>query len=173
LEKIEPTDIEEILLGQWMSPLSEKTPEKPGIFGIKTSNGKYMSSDSIGKVFIEREAIGASEEWLPVILSSASGNEEERSQDTLPSFRFAFQSKIGKYLSFDSTKLKLFRADSENIGEQERFIVKVQSQKRRTNRLAIDRQSATSKKEITSDSLGKYEETLMYSFFTPYLYQPL
>lgn len=162
LQQVEPSEREDIILGQWMTAIQEKTPEQPGLFGLKTSFGKYLSSDAIGKVFIEREAMGPSEEWLPIKIDSKEEKQAaEADSCALPSIvQFAFRSKLGKYLSFDPIKLNQFRADSEQIGEQETFLIRVQSQKRRANRLVYDGQSATTAtKEV---DLEKYEETLMY-----------
>jgi len=152
IQEKEPMETEELLLGQWIGGVTEQDTQNPGIFGMKTPHGKYLSSDSIGKVFLEREAVGASEEWTPVILSSSS----------LHGVAFAFQSKLTrKYLSFDADKLNQFRADSESVGDQETFIVKVQTQKRKANRRAIDGQDRLGTTTSTPSNIDDFEEAML------------
>ncbi|KAH9981007.1 FRG1-like family-domain-containing protein [Lactifluus volemus] len=71
-----------------------------------TGEGKFLSCDKHGLVTADREARGPQEEWTPVVLEDGM-----------------------KYLSIDEVaggQLAL-RGDSDNVGFQERFYVKIQN----------------------------------------------
>jgi protein FRG1 len=80
---------------------------------FRTPDGKFLSSDQHGLVSANREARGPQEEWNPVILEDGM---------------VALQNIYEKYLAVDEVaggKLSL-RADSDTVGFQEKFWVKVQ-----------------------------------------------
>jgi len=54
LDKLEPLEPTQFLIGR---------SHLPGIYCLKTAYGKYISSDSKGRVYATREAVGASEGW--------------------------------------------------------------------------------------------------------------
>lgn len=79
-----------------------------------TGEGKFLSCDTHGLVSADREARGPQEEWTPVIL---------------PDGMAAFMNVYEKYLSVDEVAggtLQL-RGDSEEVGFNERFWIKIQS----------------------------------------------
>ena len=76
--------------------------------------GKFLSCDKHGLVTADREARGPQEEWTPVVLEGGM---------------VAFMNVYEKYLSIDEVaggQLAL-RGDSDNMGFQERFYVKIQN----------------------------------------------
>ncbi|KAG9044603.1 hypothetical protein FS837_007860 [Tulasnella sp. UAMH 9824] len=94
---------------------------------LRTPDGKFMSCDQHGVVSSDREARGPQEEWTPVILPDAPG-------------MVAFQSYYSKYLSIDETAggTMSLRCDSEEVGFNERFFVKVQAEyKRKAGRMPV------------------------------------
>ncbi len=79
-----------------------------------TGEGKFLSCDKHGLVSADREARGPQEEWTPVVLEDGM---------------VAFMNVYEKYLSIDEVaggQLTL-RGDSDTVGFQERFYVKIQS----------------------------------------------
>ncbi|KAI0273312.1 FRG1-like family-domain-containing protein [Gloeopeniophorella convolvens] len=79
-----------------------------------TGEGKFLSCDKHGVVAADRDARGPQEEWTPVVLDDGM---------------VAFMNNYEKYLGIDEVaggQLAL-RGDSENVGFQERFYVKIQS----------------------------------------------
>lgn len=79
-----------------------------------TGEGKFLSCDKHGLVTADREARGPQEEWTPVVLEDGM---------------VAFMNVYEKYLSIDEVaggQLAL-RGDSDIVGFQERFYVKIQS----------------------------------------------
>ncbi|KAG2226907.1 hypothetical protein INT45_010186, partial [Circinella minor] len=89
-------------------------------FTFKSSNGKYLSSDKIGVVSVDREAISGLEEWEP----------------TLTDAGFAFKNTHGKFLMVDEIAGGGFkiRADSEDVGFCETFRVYCQARFKRKAR---------------------------------------
>lgn len=80
---------------------------------FRTPDGKFLSSDQHGLVSANREARGPQEEWSPVVLEDGM---------------VALQNVYERYLAVDEVAgggLSL-RADSETIGFQEKFWIKVQ-----------------------------------------------
>ncbi|KAH9066315.1 FRG1-like family-domain-containing protein [Lactarius vividus] len=79
-----------------------------------TGEGKFLSCDKHGLVTADREARGPQEEWTPVVLEDGM---------------VAFMNVYEKYLSIDEVaggQLAL-RGDSDTVGFQERFYVKIQN----------------------------------------------
>ncbi|KAI9508306.1 FRG1-like family-domain-containing protein [Russula earlei] len=79
-----------------------------------TGEGKFLSCDKHGLVTADREARGPQEEWTPVVFEDGM---------------IAFMNVYEKYLSIDEVaggQLAL-RGDSDNVGFQERFYVKIQN----------------------------------------------
>ena len=77
-------------------------------------DGKFLSCDKHGLVSADREARGPQEEWTPVVFDDGM---------------VAFQNIYEKYLSVDEVAgghLQL-RGDSDEVGFNERFYVKIQS----------------------------------------------
>lgn len=80
-----------------------------------TGEGKFLSCDTHGLVSADRDARGPQEEWTPAVL---------------PDGMVAFMNVYEKYLSVDEVAggaLQL-RGDSEEVGFNERFYIKVQHQ---------------------------------------------
>jgi protein FRG1 len=79
-----------------------------------TGEGRFLSCDKHGLVTADREARGPQEEWTPVVLEDGM---------------VAFMNVYEKYLSIDEVaggQLEL-RGDSDTVGFQERFYVKIQN----------------------------------------------
>lgn len=81
-----------------------------GKFTFKTALGRYLSSDSLGKVTASRSAVGPSEEWA---LKRVDGG-------------FALENYLGHYLSMDSSTGRA-RADSKEVDCQEILQLRCQS----------------------------------------------
>ena len=79
-----------------------------------TGEGKFLSCDKHGLVAADREARGPQEEWTPVILEGGM---------------VAFMNVYEKYLSVDEVAggQSALRGDSDTVGFQERFYVKIQN----------------------------------------------
>lgn len=80
---------------------------------FRTPDGKFLSSDQHGLVSANREARGPQEEWNPIILEDGM---------------VAIQNIYEKYLAVDEVAggVLSLRADSDKIGFQEKFWIKVQ-----------------------------------------------
>ncbi|KAI0293072.1 FRG1-like family-domain-containing protein [Russula brevipes] len=79
-----------------------------------TGEGKFLSCDKHGLVTADREARGPQEEWTPIAIEGGM---------------VAFMNVYEKYLGVDEVaggQLAL-RGDSDNVGFQERFYVKIQN----------------------------------------------
>ncbi len=79
-----------------------------------TGEGKFLSCDKHGLVTADREARGPQEEWTPIVL-----------EDGMVTFMNIYE----KYLGIDEVaggQLTL-RGDSDTVGFQERFYVKIQN----------------------------------------------
>jgi protein FRG1 len=87
-------------------------------FRSGASDGKFLSCDQHGLVSAYRDARGPQEEWTPVILS-----------DGMVSFMNVYE----KYLSVDEVAggTMQLRGDSEEVGFNERFYVKIQGKYKR------------------------------------------
>jgi protein FRG1 len=106
------------------------------------ADGKFLSCDAHGLVSADREARGPQEEWTPVILDGGM---------------VALQNIYSKYLSVDEVaggSLQL-RGDSENIGFQERFWVKIQNRYRKE----ANEEERKRKGEDLGEKIGGEKET--------------
>jgi protein FRG1 len=87
-----------------------------GTINLRTGigEGKFLSCDKHGLVTADREARGPQEEWTPVILEGGM---------------VAFMNVYEKYLGVDEVAggQLVLRGDSDNVGFQERFYVKIQN----------------------------------------------
>lgn len=97
---MEPHDVSQVFVGQSLIR---------GQFSLKTSMGKYLSSDSVGKVTAGSTAVSELEQWFPMKTDDG----------------FAFRNIHGKFLSFDRDSGRV-RADSETIGFNETFRIRCQ-----------------------------------------------
>lgn len=107
----EPTDLSQVFVARSIVK---------GKFTFKTAQGKYLSSDSLGKVTASRSAVGPSEEWT---LREVNGG-------------FVLENYLGRYLSMDNNTGRV-RADSEEISSPEILQLRCQSteiQKSASNR---------------------------------------
>ncbi|PJF19396.1 hypothetical protein PSACC_00880 [Paramicrosporidium saccamoebae] len=110
--QVEPNDTLQVFVGQSLIP---------GQYSLKSAFGKYLTSDSVGKVAGNRDAVGPSEEWVPMKVDGG----------------FALQNIHGRYLSVDRESGKV-RADSEVIGFAETFYIRCHaSRKKKEGRLTI------------------------------------
>ncbi|RKP15171.1 FRG1-like family-domain-containing protein [Piptocephalis cylindrospora] len=124
---------------QGLSPLSEPTDvlhvwvgrrlDAAGTMSLRASTGMYLSSDKVGVVRVDKEAVGPLESWTPVIRDEG----------------VAFQNAYGRYLTYDETGGGI-RGDAESIGLRE--IWRLQCQTQRKHDAAKDR--ASSKKDDRS-----------------------
>lgn len=98
----EPLSVANVFVGQNLIP---------HIFSFKSAYGKYLTSDSVGQVVCNKEAIGPAAEWTLVIQSEGLA---------------ALQNAHQRFLSFDRETGRL-RCDSETVGFSESFLVKCQA----------------------------------------------
>jgi protein FRG1 len=83
-------------------------------YSLRASTGRYLSSDRLGVVTAEKEAIGPLEEWTPLLR-----------QDGV-----VWQNAYGKFLTVDEETWTL-RADADTIGFQQVWRIKCQEALRR------------------------------------------
>ncbi|KAI5116794.1 hypothetical protein M0805_001796 [Coniferiporia weirii] len=113
-----PTDVSQVWVVTRVAG-SETINLRTGVASTAGSGEtKFLSCDAHGLVSAFREARGPQEEWTPVIL---------------PDGMVAFQSVYEKYLSVDEVAggALALRGDSDEVGFNERFWVKVQSKYKR------------------------------------------
>ncbi|KAG2202313.1 hypothetical protein INT47_010761 [Mucor saturninus] len=116
----EPTIMQQVFVGS-------RIVGTTSAYSFKSANGKYISSDKIGVVACDSEAIGGQEEWKPTITESG----------------IAFESVHGKFLMIDEIAgggLSI-RADADHVGFCESFRVYCQSRfkyKPKTKKKASD-----------------------------------
>jgi protein FRG1 len=111
------------------------------------ADGKFLGSTVHGLVSADREARGPQEEWTPVILPPDSG----------AAGMVAFQNIYEKYLSIDEAAggVLQLRADSDTIGFNERFWVKVQGKYKKE---ATEEVRKKSLKEGDQEQMRKIDE---------------
>lgn len=138
----EPLSTSNVLIGQNLIP---------HVFSFKSPFGKYLTTDSLGQVACNKDAVNPLAEWTLII--KAEG--------------VSLQSVNQKFLSFDPKTGRL-RCDSETIGFNERFIVKCQAErkkKRLLEKFEVERRAnlkmGTSEKEL--ESLEEIEAKKMQS----------
>ncbi|CAO3687910.1 unnamed protein product [Umbelopsis vinacea] len=110
-------------------------------FTLKSSLGKYLSSDKFGVVSVDREAVSMIEEWTPTFVEGG----------------LAFQNAYDKFLMVDEIAGGGYkvRADAESIGFCETFRVYCQAR--------FKRKAKTTKKEVIDatgvelDTMKKYQ----------------
>lgn len=102
----EPSSGANVLIGQNLIP---------HIFSFKSAFGKYLTSDSLGQVACNKEAVSPVAEWTLIIKPEG----------------VSLQNVYDKFLSFKSGRV---RCDSDSIGFNEVFLVKCQAE-RKKNRL--------------------------------------
>lgn len=115
MHKLEPNDVSQVLVGQSLIP---------GQYTFKTAYGKYLTSDSLGKVLANRDAVGPSEEWIPIKTEAG----------------FALQNVHGKFLSVDRESGRV-RADSESTGFAETFQIRCHASKKRVSKRVYEEQA--------------------------------
>ena len=112
-----------------------------------TGEGKFLGSTVHGLVAADREARGPQEEWTPVILSRDSG----------AGGMVAFQNVYEKYLAIDEAAggVLQLRADSDMVGFNERFWVKIQGKYKRE---ATEEERKKSLKDGDEERVKKIDE---------------
>lgn len=124
----------------------------PQVFCFKSSFGKYLTTDSLGQVTCNKDAVNPLAEWTLILKPEG----------------VSLESVNQKFLSFDPETGRL-RCDSETIGFNETFIVKCQAdrkklrliEKYKTERLATSK-SSSSQQEL--NLLEENESKKMQSF---------
>jgi protein FRG1 len=91
---------------------------------LRTPEGKFLSCDALGLVSADREARGPQEEFTPIILPES---------DEQGNHMVAFKNIYEKYISVDEVAggQTTLRGDSETVGFNERFWVRVQYEYKR------------------------------------------
>ncbi|CAE6414964.1 unnamed protein product [Rhizoctonia solani] len=91
---------------------------------LRTPEGKFLSCDALGLVSADREARGPQEEFVPIILPET---------DEEGNHMVAFKNIYEKYISVDEVAggQTTLRGDSETVGFNERFWVRVQYEYKR------------------------------------------
>lgn len=116
----EPTIMQQVFVGS-------RIVGTTSAYSLKSANGKYLSSDKIGVVACDSEAIGGQEEWKPTVTDAG----------------IAFESVHGKFLMIDEIAGGgvSIRADADDVGFCESFRVYCQSRfkyKPKTKKKATD-----------------------------------
>lgn len=102
----EPLSAANVLIGQNLIP---------HVYSFKSPFGKYLTTDSLGQVACNKDAVSPLAEWTLIIKPEG----------------VSLQSVNQKFLSFDPKTSRL-RCDSETIGFNETFIVKCQADRKKT-----------------------------------------
>ena len=105
----EPLSTANVLIGQNLIP---------HVFSFKSPFGKYLTTDSLGQVACNKDAVSPLAEWTLIVKPDG----------------VSLQSVTQKVLSFDPKSGRL-RCDSETIGFNETFIVKCQADRKKTRLL--------------------------------------
>ncbi|KAJ3349779.1 hypothetical protein GGF32_005284 [Allomyces javanicus] len=110
----DPTDVHQVIVATKLPGSSAGEPR----WSLKTAEGRYLGADKHGVVSCAVTAVGATEEWNPVLVPDTN--------------RVAFQSVWGQYLQLvrpnDPQSVWQLRADAKDIGFCSSFLVKVQAQ---------------------------------------------
>jgi protein FRG1 len=142
---LEPSDVNHV----WVCT---RLPESESKVTLRSSNGRFLAVDSVGRVSADREARGFQEEWEIV---------------EAPGAGFAFKGAYDKYLGVDEVaggKLEL-RGDSETIDAQETWTVRLQAKflKEQRDKNSEAKRSAVRETEglaIISDIKSAEEENM-------------
>lgn len=129
----EPSSAANVLVGQNLIP---------HVFSFKSAFGKYLTSDSLGQVSCNKEAVGPAAEWTLLIKPEG----------------ISLQNVYDKFLSFKSGRL---RCDSESIGFNEVFTVKCQADRKkgRLMKKFQEESRANFKTAASTQDLAELEET--------------
>lgn len=155
-------ELDHIILGQWIGDIPLASPQhgkqsstQPGVFGLKTWYGKYVSVSSKSPVIdFEREAIGPTEEWIPEFVLVTNDD-----------CHVAFKSKFnGKYLAF--TGVKFHTTDEKDDGL---FIVRVQYEKRQAQRAKYEKKDVVGPHINATENLASYELEQAYDLLFLYI----
>lgn len=117
LEKV-PTDVSQVWVATRVAGADTINLRSGTASAAGSGEAKFLSCDTHGIVSAFREARGAEEAWTPIVL---------------PDGMIAFQNVYEKYLGVDEVAggTLTLRGDSEEVGFNERFWVKVQSKYKR------------------------------------------
>ena len=100
----EPYEVEQVLIGRTVAGSKD-------VFGLKSSEGLYISSDKFGTLSAAHEAVSIQEQWRISIKEDG----------------VSFQSVLhGKFLKADIEGGGALRCDSDTVGFCETFVVKCQ-----------------------------------------------
>ncbi|KAJ1506523.1 hypothetical protein HMI54_005007 [Coelomomyces lativittatus] len=108
----EPTHVQHVFVARKIIKSQNES-----MWALRTAEGRYLSADKQGVVYCSKEAIGATEEWLPIL--------------DLTTQRVSFQSIWNTFLQIDQPNLTKpswnVRCDAEEIRFGNRFLIKIQS----------------------------------------------
>lgn len=145
-----PTDISQV----WVVTRVAGSPTVNLRTGVASATGsgetKFLSCDEHGLVSAFREARGPQEEWTPIVF---------------PDGMVAFQNVYEKYLSVDEVAggTMSVRGDSDEVGFNERFWVKIQSKyKKEAHEEERKKKEGEVKQKI--DEAGTKYDILLYFF---------
>lgn len=124
---LEPTDTSQVFVAS--SFITSK-------YNFKTCHGRYLTSDSVGRITANKEAVGPAEEWTVLIVDGG----------------YALQSYRGKYVSVDRNTGRV-RADSENIGFDETFCIRYQKRDKNIPSKSRNNQKDEQTLEIVQSSI--------------------
>ncbi|KAB5594421.1 Protein FRG1 [Ceratobasidium theobromae] len=133
-----PTEVHQV----WVATRIAGSPT----INLRTPEGKFLSCDALGLVSANREARGPQEEFTPIILPESDGQGNHM---------VAFKNIYEKYIGVDEVAggQTTLRGDSETVGFNERFWVRVQHEyKRKAGE--EDRQKAGKTRPLDIDETG-------------------
>lgn len=122
----EPTDVLHVWVGRRL--------DAAGTMSLRASTGMYLSSDKVGVVRVDKEAVGPLESWTPIIREEG----------------VAFQNAYGRYLTYDEEGGGI-RGDAESIGLRE--IWRLQCQAQRKYDTSKDQEMKGKKRSVTDVEL--------------------
>ena len=134
-EEDEPKSTANVLVGQNLIPQ---------VFSFKSAFGKYLTTDSLGQVACNKEAVSPLAEWTLIIKPEG----------------VSLEGVNQKFLSFDPKTGRL-RCDSDTIGFNETFIVKCQADRKKLRlieKFQAEKRSS-SKSSTSQQELSLLEET--------------
>ena len=124
VQDFEPSEVRQV----WIASRVAGTNDK---ISIRSFQGKLLSCDQVGILSATREAISPQEEFT-LVLFKEEGEEKEKEKPKPKPKKFGLRTVYGKFVSleFDKEGNPQARADSELLGVNETWSVRIQERNR-------------------------------------------
>jgi protein FRG1 len=132
---------------------------RPGVFSFKSVQGRYLSSNSLGQLQCNKEAVGPAEEWIVSVNTSSTISTSSTSIDSSnTTFSFSVKSSLyGKYLSLLAGKIRV-DADADEVQQQGGVRLLCQAALRKERLLAAFMTSSSASRQQSQDDLSKFAQ---------------